>query len=258
VPIRAIVFDLFDTLVDLSMDGLPRVRVREHEFPSSLGALHDVASAVVDMSLEDFADTVFALDKTLRAERYDQGRELPTLERFERLMPWLPGAERAPELPLRLTETHMRMFRGQVSALDHHPEVLTALGERARLGVCSNFSHTQTAFRVLEEAQLRWHFDVVVVSDATGWRKPRPEIFQATLAALDVAPEETLHVGDNLKADVGGAGAMGMRTAWITRRVVDPDEKLREHEGPKPDLVLEDLAELPEALDELPDVGEGV
>ena len=48
MPIRAIVFDLFDTLVDLSMEGLPRVKVREHEFPSSLGALHEVASGDVD------------------------------------------------------------------------------------------------------------------------------------------------------------------------------------------------------------------
>lgn len=251
MPVRAIVFDLFDTLVDLSIDGLPRIRVRGHEFPSSLGALHEVASAVIDMNLEDFVDTVFALDKTLRIERYDQGRELPTLERFERLMPWLPGAERAPGLAARLTETHMRLLRGQVSALDHHPAVLTALGERARLAVCSNFSHSQTAFRVLEEARLRWYFDVVIVSDATGWRKPRREIFDATLAALGVAPEETLHVGDNLKVDIAGAAALSMHTAWITRRIDDPETKLREYEGPKPDLVLEDLAELPEALDRL-------
>ncbi len=248
MPIRAVVFDLFDTLVDLSMEGLPKVRVRQHEFPSSLGALHEVVSEFVDMSLEDFADTVFALDSELRKSRYDQGRELPTLERFERLLPWLPGAERAPDLAERLTATHMAMLREQVSALDHHPEVMEALGGAARLAVCSNFSHSQTAFRVLEDARLRWHFDVVVVSDATGWRKPRPEIFRATLAALGVEPDETLHVGDNLKADVAGAAAVGMRTAWVTRRISDPDEALGAHEGPEPDLIIGDLAELPDAL----------
>ncbi len=248
MPIRFVVFDLFDTLVDLSMDGLPRVRVREHEFPSSLGALHELVSTHVDMNLEDFADTVFALDKSLRLERQDQGRELPTLERFERLMPWLPGAERAPDLPARMTELHMRMLRQQVQNLDHHPRVMEALSEQAELAVCSNFSHSQTALRVLEEARLRWHFSVVVVSDATGWRKPRREIFDATLAALGARPEETLHVGDNLKADVSGAAAAGMRTAWVTRRIRDPEEALARHEGPEPDLIVEDLAELPERL----------
>ncbi|MCP5069356.1 MAG: HAD family hydrolase, partial [bacterium] len=236
---RAVVFDLFDTLVDLTLDGLPMVRLRRHEFPSSLGVLHEVVGAFSDIGFEDFADALIALDRELRKNRYEQGRELPTLERFERLLPHLPGAEDATDLAERLTSTHMDMLRGQVTFLDHHPEVLGALGG-CKLAVCSNFSHSQTAFRVLEDARLRWHFDVVVISDATGWRKPRPEIFQATLAALGVAPEETLHVGDNLKADVAGAAAAGLRTAWVTRRIANPDEALEAHEGPAPDLISPD------------------
>jgi putative hydrolase of the HAD superfamily len=113
-----------------------------------------------------------------------------------------------------------------------------------RLAVCSNFSHSQTAFAVLEAAGLRWSFDAVVISDAVGFRKPRPEIFRATLGALGTEPEETLHVGDNLAADVAGAAALGMRTAWITRRVAKADEALAKHAGAKPDHVLADLREL--------------
>jgi FMN phosphatase YigB (HAD superfamily) len=46
---------------------------------------------------------------------------------------------------------------------------------------------------------------------------------------------------------VGGAAPLGIRTAWITRRVRDPEAKLREWEGPVPDWTIADLAEL-EAL----------
>jgi hypothetical protein len=35
-----------------------------------------------------------------------------------------------------------------------------------------------------------------------------------------------------------------MRTAWITRRVADPDAALAGFEGPRPDFVLADLREL--------------
>ena len=63
-----------------------------------------------------------------------------------------------------------------------------------------------------------------------------------------VEPDETLHVGDNLKADVTGAAAAGLRTAWITRRIADPDLSLEAHEGPAPDLILHDLSELPSHL----------
>jgi FMN phosphatase YigB (HAD superfamily) len=102
---------------------------------------------------------------------------------------------------------------------------------------------------VLDAASLSEHFDAVVISDAVGIRKPRGEIFEATLEALDVAPEEALHVGDSLTADIGGAAAAGIQTAWITRRVRDPDAKLAEFAGPPPDFRVADLAELSELLD---------
>ena len=40
MPLRAVVFDLFDTLVDLHMDGLPLVTMNGRTFPSTAGALH--------------------------------------------------------------------------------------------------------------------------------------------------------------------------------------------------------------------------
>jgi hypothetical protein len=35
-----------------------------------------------------------------------------------------------------------------------------------------------------------------------------------------------------------------MRTAWVTRRVRDPDKRLLEHDGPPPDHRVSDLSEL--------------
>jgi putative hydrolase of the HAD superfamily len=82
-------------------------------------------------------------------------------------------------------------------------------------------------------------------------RKPRPEIFAEALRRLEIAPEQALHVGDNLDADVAGAAALGIRTAWLTRRVSDPLAALARHAGPEPDLTIADLAELPARLAEL-------
>ena len=243
MPIRAVVFDLFDTLVDLSMDGLPIVTVGDRSFPSTVGALHELVSEHVDISIGELGDAIWEVDEALRAPRAEQGKELPTLERMQELTRRL--GIRDAKLPARLTGMHMRLLRGQVTALDHHPGVISELKARGlRLGVCSNFSHSQTAFRVLEDAGLRWLFDTVVISDAVTWRKPRPEIFHSTLASLAVEPGETLHVGDSLTADVGGAHSLGIQNAWITRCIADPDAKLAAHEGPAPDHVIADLAEL--------------
>jgi FMN phosphatase YigB (HAD superfamily) len=154
-----------------------------------------------------------------------------------------------PALAEHLVETHMSGLEGHVRGVDHHGEVLQVLGAEVRIGLCSNFSHSPTAMRVLERTGLREYFDAIVVSDQLGIRKPRPEIFEAVLEALDVAPEETLHVGDNLAADVAGAARVGIRTAWVTRRVRDPQAALAEFDGPRPDWQIEDLRELPPLLD---------
>jgi HAD superfamily hydrolase (TIGR01509 family) len=237
MALRAVVFDLFDTLVDLSMEDLPRVKVGGRVFPTTLGALHALVDQHRPIDLEDFASALFAVDRELREARAAEGRELPTLERFEGLAARLDLAD--PDLPRLLTERHMS---------EHHPALLAALHGRVQTAVCSNFSHAPTALQVLEEAALDPHLDAVLVSETVGYRKPRREIFEATLAALGVAPAETLHVGDSLRADVAGAAALGLRTAWITRRVADPAKALAAHEGPAPDLVVADLAELLEAV----------
>ena len=113
-----------------------------------------------------------------------------------------------------------------------------------RLGLCSNFSHTPTALAVLEDAGLGDVLDPIVISDQHGFRKPRPEIFREVLDALGARPDEVLHVGDRLDADIAGAAALGIGTVWITRRVREPEWTLDEHDGPRPDHVITELREL--------------
>ena len=105
------------------------------------------------------------------------------------------------------------------------------------------------ALSLLDDCGFRTHLDALAISDAIGFRKPRAEIFEAVLAELSVAPEETLHVGDSLSADIGGAAPLGIRTAWITRCIADRKAALRAHEGPSPDFVIADLSEIEDLLD---------
>lgn len=244
-PIRAVAFDLFDTLVDLRYEDLP---LQEHEgrgLPPTTGELHAALAQRAEVGFDAFVAALLAVDRELRDSRYAEGRELPTEERFAALVERLGLDD--DELPAILTAVHMSVLRSTVEVPEHHADLLASLGRRVRLGLCSNFSHSETALGILDEARLTPHFDAIVVSDAFGLRKPRREIFDEVLGLLGVAPEEALHVGDSLRADVAGAATAGIRTAWITRRVRDPEESLRRHEGPAPDYTLADLAEL-EAL----------
>jgi FMN phosphatase YigB (HAD superfamily) len=249
MPIRAVVFDLFDTLVDLHMDRLPQVEIEGKRYPSTAGHLHALLRERADVSWPDFTQALYAVEREVRAPRAEAGRELPTLERMQEILHRLALDDLA--LAERLTDAHMTLLREQVTLHPHHVGVMERLRGRVKLAVCSNFSHSQTALRILEDAGLRWHFDAVLVSDATGFRKPRREIFDATCAVLGVAAGETLHVGDHLRLDVAGGAAAGLHTAWLVRRVPDPDAALRAHSGARPSHVIRDLAEVP-ALVERP------
>ena len=245
MPLRAIVFDLFDTLVDLRWERLPVIEHEGRKLPASTSALHERVRSRCDIGLGAFVENLIAGDREFAESHYRHDREVPTELRMGNLLRKLGIEDDA--LARELTRLHMGVLRSGVERLDHHGAVLDALRGGQRLGLCSNFSHSETALAVLEDAGLRERLDpgALVVSDAFGLRKPRAEIFAEVVSRLGVAPAETLHVGDSLRADVAGAAQAGLRTAWITRRVKDSDAALAAHEGARPDFVISDLAELP-------------
>jgi putative hydrolase of the HAD superfamily len=242
VPIRAISLDLFDTLVDIHMDRLPLVEIGGRRIPSTYGLLHAASVHWHGLDFETFAAKLGAVDREFRERLNREHREVATLERFREVG---RAIERPSEDMARaLTDAHMGELRRHLTFHPHHAELLGRLRGRVRLAVCSNFSHTDTARAVLADAGLLDHFDAVVISMDLGIRKPRPEIFRTALESLGVTPAETLHVGDNLEADVGGASPLGMPTAWITRRVGDPAAALGGYSGAAPTHTIADLAEL--------------
>jgi putative hydrolase of the HAD superfamily len=243
---EAVVFDLFDTLVDLHYGKFPVEDYGGRSVPPTARALHGAVVERAPVEFGGFLDALLAVDAEFRETRYVQGLELPTEERFASVLERLGVSDG--ELSGRMTEIHMGAIHGLTAVPSHHGEVLEELGQSVRLGLCSNFSHSPTALRILEEADFRRHFHSVAISDAVGIRKPREEIFAAVLADLDVAPESVLHVGDSLRADVAGGAAAGLATVWITRRIADPERRLREHTGVPPDFVVTDLAEIPQLL----------
>ena len=251
MPIRAVVFDLFDTLVDLRWEKLPATEHKGKRLPATAPLLHGHVARHAEVDFDTFLETLLEGDRAFVESHYKKGREVPTQVRFADLIGRF-GVEDA-ALVDTMTAEHMGMLRSGVEVLPHHCEVLDELGRSLRLGLCSNFSHTDTALAVLEDAGLRERLEpeALVVSDTCGWRKPRAEIFEEVLERLGVDAHEALHVGDSLRADIGGAAPLGLRNVWITRRIADPEEALAKHEGPAPDHVIGDLSELPALCESL-------
>ncbi len=247
MPTRAVIFDLFDTLVDLRTEELAPVTIAGRRVPGTTHALHDTLAAAHPLSLERFTDALLAVDQRWRDDGMPRGVEFATTDRFAQVLETLEIEDAA--MVETLTRVHMAALRAQAIAVPHHGAVLRRLAGRVGLGLCSNFSHTPTALGVLEEAGLRELFADPVVSVDLGIRKPRPEIFEATLARLGVEPADAIHVGDNLGADVAGAAGIGIRTVWLTRRVPDLDAARARYDGPAPTWTVGDLADIEALLD---------
>jgi putative hydrolase of the HAD superfamily len=69
----------------------------------------------------------------------------------------------------------------------------------------------------LSHTALAPSFEATIISAEIGVGKPDPRIFEAALAALDLAPEDAVMIGDSLARDVAGAHAAGLRAIWIDR-----------------------------------------
>ncbi len=93
--------------------------------------------------------------------------------------------------------------------------VLEALHGRYRLGVVSNFD--RRLYPVLEHLGIRRRFDTILISSELGVDKPDGRIFDAALAALGVAPRETVHAGDDPEQDWRAAQAAGLHVYRVER-----------------------------------------
>jgi putative hydrolase of the HAD superfamily len=97
-------------------------------------------------------------------------------------------------------------------------DLLRALHTRGLvLGLICNTGRTPGKMLrlVLDRLRLAPYLSVLSFSDDVGLRKPHPEIFHRTLAALGVAPAEAAHVGDDVTTDVAGARGVGMRAIHL-------------------------------------------
>ena len=116
--------------------------------------------------------------------------------------------------------------------------LLESLRGRYRLAVITN-GPRDTQVDKLQVCGLEPYFDVIVASGDLGAPKPSVAIFEHTLRLLGTSPDEALHVGDHLSADVAGARAAGLRAVWLNR-----DGATRREGDAVPDVEITSLAEL--------------
>lgn len=142
-----------------------------------------------------------------------------------------PPEEELARLATDLSHLFRAMTRKNIFVYPTVKPALDTMRKQYRLGIVSN---AQEAFTMPELAlyDLAPYFETIVLSSQVGVKKPGPRIFSQALKNMNVKPEETVFVGNDLKADIMGASRMGMKTIYLAG---DPGMKIR---GIAPDAVV--------------------
>jgi FMN phosphatase YigB (HAD superfamily) len=111
-----------------------------------------------------------------------------------------------------------------------------------KLGLMSNFTYAPVIYAALRRLTIKEFFDAVLVSEATGWRKPHLKIFEEALKRLGVSANQTVYVGDSPLEDIKGASLTGIKTVFVPSQFYS----LRKlHESLQtPDVIVNNVCEL--------------
>jgi putative hydrolase of the HAD superfamily len=202
---RAVIFDLFETLVDYD-------DTRSREFSSSVARL-------CGRDVDEFHDV------------WIEGR--PARETGP-MAPYLASLGVEEPAIQDFLELRREWTRGILAT--PRPGVVDTLSELRRRGIRTGLITvcSEDAADVWDETPFAGLFDAEVFSCSCGLRKPDPRIYRLALDQLGVAPAEALFVGDGANDELAGAERVGMRAILVHRPGEQPAwPEVRDWPGPR-------------------------
>ena len=231
-PFKAILFDWAYTLVDLAGEDSKSAFAKVFAFLRSrkihLPEFEEMYFALND----DFYNKISASRKTNREACFEDvlGAHLAR-NNIE-----LDGIISLKDV---LKVYYKEIYSSRKVFSDVIPTLQSLKDANVRMGIVSNT--TNPGFmKDYEKTMLGMdpYFEFSVYSSVVGWRKPHAKIFQEAIRRLGLDVGDILFVGDDLRMDVAGAQAVGMRTVWLNR-YNDPQV-----DGIVPDHALNKLSDL--------------
>jgi len=213
--IRAVTFDLWETLIfEETGSNSRRARLRCQTLTRTLNELG------IKVSMEKTSSAMNRVAERLLGVWADD----EDLSHRDQLSAFLRAATdgRASlneDIYGVLSEAYVSaIFDGPPSLNPEAFEVLDALKKRKKgMGLICNSGITPgfALRRLLSNHGILDFFDCLLFSDETGIRKPDPRMFRSAADHLGVGVGNIVHVGDNLRTDIGGAKATGCMAVYF-------------------------------------------
>lgn len=207
-PIKAVLFDLDDTLFDHLYSTRQGLAAVCEAYPSLQRRSLDVLFADYTRLLDEVHLRVLEGSLTIdeaRRERFRRFFQLYAPETED----LLNVIEHAAMLHRERYQANRQVVAGAIPLLEH-------LHERVKIAVVTN-NIVAEQIEKLHHLKLEHLIDELVTSEETGFIKPDPRIFHVALERLACRAEEVVMVGDSWKSDVLGAQQAGIRAIWLNR-----------------------------------------
>jgi putative hydrolase of the HAD superfamily len=149
-------------------------------------------------------------------DRYHHGyitsEELKWKRMWRTLLDFKIGNE---SLARKMSATFLELLPERQNLFPYTVEILGYLKRKGYLLhlITNGFEHTQG--RKLRTSGLEGYFEEVITSERSGSIKPQREIFEYALRLTGAKVEESIMIGDNPDADIGGAMGVGMDSIFV-------------------------------------------
>lgn len=189
--IKSIIFDLDGTLLDRN-SSLYQFIVDQYE---------RIIKGSKDINKDHYINRFIELDNRGYVWKDKVYQEL--IQEFELSLDWN-----------ELLTDYINGFCKHAIPFPNTHEILRNLKKQGyKLGMITNgFGDFQSSN--IQALGIQEYFDVILISEKEGLRKPDPAIFLRAADLMHVLPEECVYVGDHPNNDVTASRNMGMKGIW--------------------------------------------
>lgn len=198
-PIRALTFDLDDTLYD----NRPVIENLEAEMLRWLHSHHPLSTTIPVTNWQQIKREV-ALANPAICHDVTLWRQTQLETGFKQLGYSPSAAKDAAEESME----QVLWLRNQIDVPDATHQVMAALASKYPLIAITNGNVDP------EKIGLGRYFQAIYQAGPDGRAKPFSDMFQQSASFLGIAPAHILHVGDHLQTDVIGAKNAGFQACW--------------------------------------------
>ena len=228
---KAVIFDYVGTLVNCK--GYSMDASKEKLYKALLNEGFNVAEG-------NFMKAYSVAHEKYRKVRYEQLREVTNAV-------WV--AEALASLGFEVTPDDSRVkaalnffFQDFIDALELREgakKLLKQVHAGYKVGLISNFTYAPVIYSSLRQIEINSFFNVIVVSDENGWRKPSKQIFQDALDKLQVQADQAVYIGDSPIEDIKGAKEAGLKAVFVPSQFNALKDLLNSQQ--KPDFIAKNL-----------------